>query len=114
MLETEKAPSEIKLSQVMSGCYRAFTDTQDLAGCSPGRKVDGFGHRGWNLREEGWHQMVGCIQGGVEVDNPLQPVMCSFELEMLQVGTGWVLEEQEVVTGQKTQGQTQEHQQPER
>lgn len=40
--------------------------------------------------------------------------MCNSELEMLQVGTGWVLEEQEAVIGWKTQGRSQEHQLPER
>ncbi len=40
--------------------------------------------------------------------------MCSFEAEMLQAGTGWVLGEQKAVIGWKTLGQSQEHQQPER
>lgn len=40
--------------------------------------------------------------------------MCSFEAEMLRVGTGWVLGEQEAVIGRKTPERSQEHQQPER
>lgn len=40
--------------------------------------------------------------------------MCNFEQEMLQAGTGWVLGEQEPVTGWKTQELSQGHQLPER
>jgi len=40
--------------------------------------------------------------------------MCNFEQEKLQVGTGWVLGEQEPVIGWKTQELSQGHQLPER